>query len=221
MNRTISQLKKDIAIIDDNNFLIKSVQEKLSFFDNIHISFIANNGLECVEKLKIEIQPDLILMDIDMPKLNGIEATAIVKQKYPQIKIIILTVFDDDENIFHAIQSGADGYLLKDTTPQVLYDAIVQTLEGGAVMTPSIAMKALNFLRPPRIENGGELEETIKLTNREIEVLEQLSTGIPYTTIAANLYVSPSTIRRHIENIYQKLQVHSKIEAIELARKKD
>ena len=151
---------------------------------------------------------------------NGIEATALVKQKYPQIKIIMLTVFDDDENIFKAIQAGADGYLLKDTEPQALYEAITQTLEGGAVMTPSIAMKALNLLRSPLPEEIDEVEETIKLTSREVEVLEQLSTGLPYTSIAENLIVSPSTVRRHIENIYQKLQVHSKTEAIALAKKK-
>ena len=132
----------------------------------------------------------------------------------------MLTVFDDDENIFKAIQSGADGYLLKDIEPQELYNAITQTLEGGAVMTPSIAMKALHLLRSPLSDENKESEDDIKLTSREVEVLEQLSTGLPYTAIAENLIVSPSTIRRHIENIYKKLQVHSKTEAIALAKKK-
>jgi len=215
-------MKIRTAVIDDNNFLIKSVKEKLSFFEDISISFTANNGLECMDKLNENRQTDLILMDIEMPKQNGIDATALVKQLYPQIKIIMLTVFDDDENIFKAIQAGADGYLLKDIEPQALYIAITQTLEGGAVMTPSIAMKALNLLRSPLTEeaDADEAEETIKLTSREVEVLEQLSTGLPYTAIAENLFVSPSTVRRHIENIYQKLQVHSKIEAIGLAKKK-
>ena len=214
-------MKTRIAIIEDNNFLIKSVKEKLSFFEDISISFTANNGLECTDKLDGDTRTDLILMDIEMPKMNGIEATALVKQKYPQIKIIMLTVFDDDDNIFQAIQSGADGYLLKDTAPQALYDAIIQTLEGGAVMTPSIAMKTLNLLRSPlSLETDEEEDETIKLTSRETDVLEQLSTGLPYTAIAENLCISPSTVRRHIENIYQKLQVHSKTEAIALAKKK-
>ncbi len=214
-------MKTRIAIIEDNNFLIKSVKEKLSFFEDISISFTANNGLECMDKLDGDTRTDLILMDIEMPKMNGIEATSLVKQKYPQIKIIMLTVFDDDDNIFQAIQSGADGYLLKDTAPQALYDAIIQTLEGGAVMTPSIAMKTLNLLRSPlSLETDEEEDETIKLTSRETDVLEQLSTGLPYTAIAENLCISPSTVRRHIENIYQKLQVHSKTEAIALAKKK-
>lgn len=214
-------MKTRIAIIEDNNFLIKSVKEKLSFFEDISISFTANNGLECMDKLNGDTRIDLILMDIEMPKMNGIEATALVKQKYPQIKIIMLTVFDDDDNIFQAIQSGADGYLLKDTAPQALYDAITQTLEGGAAMTPSIALKTLNLLRSPlSLENNEAVDETIKLTSRETDVLEQLSTGLPYTAIAKNLCISPNTVRRHLENIYQKLQVHSKTEAIALAKKK-
>lgn len=213
-------MKIRIAIIDDNNFLIKSVREKLSFFDNVAISFTANDGQECMDKLKESFRTDLILMDIEMPKLNGIETTALVKQKYPQIKIIMLTVFDDDDNIFKAIQSGADGYLLKDTVPQALYDAIVQTMEGGAAMTPSIALKTLNLLRSPLSVNDDETDDNIRLTSRESEVLEQLSKGLPYTAIAENLCISPSTVRRHIENIYQKLQVHSKTEAISLAKKR-
>lgn len=213
-------MKIHTAIIDDNNFLIKSVKEKLSFFDDIIVSFTANDGWQCMDKLDADRNTNVILMDIEMPKLNGIETTAKVKQKYPQIKIIVLTVFDDDENIFNAIQVGADGYLLKDTTAQALYDAIIQTLEGGAVMTPSIATKTLNLLRAPLDLDAGGTEETTQLSSREIDVLVQLSTGLPYTSIAENLFISPSTVRRHIENIYKKLQVHSKTEAIALAKKK-
>lgn len=212
-------MKIDIAIIDDNNFLIHSVKERLSFFDEITISFTANNGLQCLEKLEQNQSIDLILMDIDMPKMNGIETTYLVKQKYPQIKIIMLTVFDDDENIFKAIQSGADGYLLKEIDPKTLYDSIIQTLEGGAAMTPSIAQKTLNLLRSPFTLQTEDIEEIPPLTNREIDVLKQLSTGLIYTSIAKNLNISPSTVRKHIENIYQKLQAHSKVEAIEKAKK--
>ncbi|WP_111308487.1 response regulator [Confluentibacter sediminis] len=207
------------AIVDDNNFLIKSVKDKLSLFEDMQISFTANDGVQCMEKLQTDKYTDLILMDIEMPNQNGIETTALVKQKHPQIKIIMLTVFDDDENIFNAIKAGADGYLLKETPPKELYDAIVQTLEGGAAMTPSIAMKTLKLLRNP-LEIQPEKQEAIILTTRETEVLEQLSKGLPYTAIAENLFISPSTVRRHIENIYKKLQVHSKIEAIEFAKKK-
>lgn len=213
-------MKIHTAIIEDNYFLIKSVKEKLSFFDDINIIFTATNGLECMDKLGRNHRTDIILMDIEMPKLNGIETTTRVKQKYPQIKIIVLTVFDDDKNIFNAIQGGADGYLLKDASPQALYDAIVQTMKGGAAMTPSIALKTLNLLRSPLTPEIDDTQTKIQLTDRETQVLEQLSKGLPYTAIAKNLYISPSTARRYIENIYQKLQVHSKTEAKAMAKKK-
>jgi len=175
-----------------------------------------------MEKLGNNGHTNLILMDIEMPILNGIDASALVKKKYPQIKIMVLTVFDDDENIFNAIQAGADGYLLKETSAQSLYDAIIHTLSGGAVMTPSIASKALKLLRQQPLVHSQSKENTalVRLSTREIEVLEQLSTGLPYTSIAENLFISPSTVRRHTENIYKKLRVHSKIEAVELAKRK-
>ena len=209
-----------IAIVDDNNFLIKSVKDKLSFYPDVTIAFTANDGQQCLNKLEVDVRIKLILMDIEMPRLNGIEATALIKQKYPQIKVIMLTVFDDDVNIFKAIQSGADGYLLKETSSPELYKAILQTLEGGAAMTPSIALKTLNLLRSPLAVDEKANEENVQLSGREVEVLEQLAAGLPYTAIADNLFISPSTVRRHIENIYKKLQVHSKIKAVEIARKK-
>jgi DNA-binding NarL/FixJ family response regulator len=207
-----------LAIIDDNSFLIKAIQEKLSFFDDIQVKFYALNGAELLTKLDTNHNLDVLLMDIDMPILNGIEATAIVKQKYPHIKVIMLTVFDNDENIFNAIKAGADGYLLKEVNPTDLHQGIVETLNGGAAMNPSIALKTLKLLRNPvQFETKNE-EDEIKLTTREIEVLEQLSKGLNYNQIADNLILSPSTVRKHIENIYNKLQVHNKLEAIQKAK---
>lgn len=205
-----------VAIVDDNNFLIKSIEEKLSCFNDIQIKHTSSNGHELLEKIEENQHLDLILMDIEMPSCNGIEATALVKAKYPQIKIIMLTAFDDDAHIFNAIKAGADGYLLKEVNPEALHKSIVDTLEGGAAMTPSIALKTLKLLRHPQIPKASK--ETVALSSREIEVLEQLSKGLSYTKIATNLFLSPSTVRKHIENIYKKLQVHSKIEAVEKAR---
>jgi len=208
-----------IAIADDNSFLIKAVKEKLSFFKDLDCKFSTLNGLQLIEKLATNHNIDLILMDIEMPIMNGIDATAIIKQKYPHIKIIMLTVFDNDENIFNAIKSGADGYLLKEINAKDLHDGIVDTLNGGAAMNPSIALKTLKLLRNPiEIENQEE-QEDIKLTNRETEVLEQLSKGLSYNLIAKNLILSTGTIRKHIENIYRKLQVHNKLEAVQKAKK--
>ena len=115
-------MKIKIAIVDDNSFLITAVKEKLSFFEDIAFKFSAINGSDLLTKLERNRNLDLILMDIDMPVLNGIEATEIVKQKYPHIKIIMLTVFDNDENIFNAIKAGADGYLLKEVDPKSLHN---------------------------------------------------------------------------------------------------
>ena len=206
-----------IAIVDDNVFLQKAIAEKLSFFDDLVLKFTANDGDEVQRKLEQNKNIDLILMDIEMPECNGIEATKIIKSKYPQIKIIMLTVFDNDENIFNAIKAGADGYLLKEVNPKELHQGIVETLNGGAAMNPSIALKTLKLLRNP-IDFEQKSDCNIKLTVREIEVLEQLSKGLNYNSIAENLFLSPSTVRKHIENIYTKLQVHNKLEAIQKAR---
>lgn len=208
-----------IAIVDDNSFLIQVVAEKLSFFNDLKLKTTALNGLEIIDKLNENQNIDLILMDIEMPVLNGIEATEQIKQRYPQIKIIMLTVFDDDENIFKAIQAGADGYLLKEVNAQDLYNGIKETMEGGAAMTPSIAMKTLKLLRNP-LDLKSSLElDNVKLTAREVEVLEQLSKGLSYSLIADNLVLSVGTVRKHIENIYKKLQVHNKLEAVQKAKK--
>lgn len=206
-----------IAIAEDNSFLLKAILEKLSFFEEIEVKFSAYNGLELLEKLEKDSNVHLILMDIEMPKMNGIDTVAQVSHKYPQIKTIMLTVFDDDEHIFRAIQAGADGYFLKEVNAKTLHQGILDTMEGGAAMTPSVAMKALKFLRNP--PDFSEPVEEIKLTAREIEILEQTSKGLNYNQIGENLFISPKTVRKHIENIYGKLQVHSKLEAVQKAVK--
>ena len=215
MSKILAMIK--LALVDDNVFLLKAVAEKLSFFEDLSCKFTANHGADLLLKLEKNHNVDLILMDIEMPKMNGIEATEIVKQKYPHIKIIMLTVFDNDENIFKSIKAGADGYLLKEVNPQDLHQGILETLNGGATMTPSIALKTLKLFRNP-IEFGSTTSEEFNLSTREIEVLEQLSKGLKYQNIAENLILSVGTIRKHVENIYKKLQVHNKIEAIQKAK---
>ncbi|AXP81320.1 Response regulator protein VraR [Mariniflexile rhizosphaerae] len=208
-----------IAIVDDNTFLINAVKEKLSFFEDLSVKFSAANGFDLLCKIEDNHNLDLILMDIEMPVLNGIETTEIIKRKYPHIKIIMLTVFDNDENIFNAIKAGADGYLLKEINAKDLHNGIVETLNGGAAMNPSIALKTLKLLRNPIDFSCKNNENDIKLSEREIQVLEQLSKGLSYNIIADNLILSSGTIRKHIENIYKKLQVHNKLEAVEKAKK--
>ncbi|WP_298284770.1 response regulator transcription factor [uncultured Lutibacter sp.] len=212
-------MKLKIAIAEDNSFLAKAIIEKLSFFKDLNFKFKGNNGAELIGKLEVNHNIDVILMDIQMPEMDGITATEIIKTKYPHIKIIMLTVFDDDENIFKAIKAGANGYLLKEIDPENLHKSILEVVNGGAPMTPNIALKTLNLLRNPKRIHSIKINEEIKLTNREVEILEHLSKGLNYNEIADNLIISPSTVRKHIENIYKKLQVHNKMEAVLMAQK--
>ena len=207
-----------ILIVEDNFFLKKALEEKLSNFSDIAIKDTAQNGEEAIVILEKNHVVDLILMDIEMPIMNGIKATEIIKSKYPQIKIIMITVFDNDENVFDAIKAGADGYLLKETKAEKIYEAIRETLAGGAVMSPSIAMKTLKLLKNPIAFETESQTELVELTTREIEVLEQLSKGLKNKEIAENLFLSFFTVKKHIENIYRKLQAHNRIEMLQKAK---
>ena len=209
-----------VAITEDNNNLAVSLKEKLLLFkDEVTFSFRANNGKDLIEKLKENHAVDVILMDIEMPEMDGIEATEIVSRNFPMIKIIMLTVFDDEEKIFNSIKAGASGYLLKDETPLKILEGIKMIMNGGAPMSPSIAAKTLTLLRNPNraIENNST--EDFSLSAREIEVLEQISKGLDHIKIANHLFVSPFTVRKHIENIYRKLNVHNKVQAVQKAIK--
>ena len=210
-----------IAVAEDNPFLARSIQEKLALFPGeLKFKFHAFNGKLFLEKLAEDPMVDVILMDIQMPEMDGIETTRFISERYPQIKIIMLTVLDDEESIFQAILAGANGYLLKDENPRVLLQSILSIVEGGAPMSSGIALKALRLLRNP-IKPDEEKPDTERpeLSPREIDVLNQLSKGMDYKQIAENLIISPSTVRKHIENIYSKLQAHNKIEAVKIAQK--
>lgn len=214
-------MKLKVCIAEDNYFLVKAIKEKISFFEDITVKFHANNVAELIGKLEENHNIDLILMDIQMPQMDGIKATELIKNRYPHIKIIMLTVLDDDDYVFKAIQAGANGYLLKEIDAENLYKSIIEVIDGGAAMTPSIALKTLNLLRNPLVLKNDKETEEIKLSKREKEILLHLSKSLNYTTIADNLTISPSTVRKHIENIYKKLQVHSKMEAVLKAQKRN
>lgn len=210
-------MKIRIGLAEDVPHLQKAIGDMLFNFENVELAFIAANGRALIEKLTSE-KVDLILMDINMPEMNGIEATATVRKRYPEIKIVMLTVFDDGDNIFNSILAGANGYLLKDSKPARLLAAIEDAMDGGAPMSPSIATKALQLLRGNRTEPLPE-ENDFHLTKRELEILEQLATGATYQEIADKLFISAKTVRKHIENIYGKLHAHNKVEAIQIAQK--
>lgn len=203
-----------IGLVEDDVNLIKSTSAKLGLFDDLELIFSARNGTEALEAVK-EHPVDIILMDINMPEMNGIEATSRIKKTAPDIKIIIHTIFDDNDKIFESILAGASGYLLKDEKPGKLFESITEALEGGAPMSRSIASKTLQLIR----KTSTKKREDFNLTKRELEILNALANGQNYNVIAEELFISPKTVRKHIENIYQKLQVHSKMEAVQMALK--
>ena len=208
-----------IAIAEDNIFSLKALEEKLSTYADITIIHTAKNGTELLHLLEQNNDIDLILMDIEMPLMNGIEATGKIKQRYPQIKIVVITIYDDDEYIFNAIKAGADSYILKETKSEKIYETITDTLNGGSVMSPSIALKTLQLLKTTTYSIPKKDIEKMVLSVRETEILEQLSKGYTNKRIAEKLIISPFTVKRHIENIYQKLQAHNRIELLDKARK--
>ncbi|MBD8081638.1 response regulator [Chryseobacterium caseinilyticum] len=208
-----------IAIVEDNKVALKSLKEKLSLYPDISIVITAENGKSGIEKIEQNSDIDLIFMDIEMPVMNGIDATFVMKQKYPEIKIVVITVYDDDDHIFRAIQAGADSYILKDTKAEKIHETIIDTMAGGAVMSPSIAVKTLKLLRKSSdaVQPQSEMTENL-LSARESEILELLSKGLTNKVISEQLFISPFTVKRHIENIYQKLQAHNRTELLQKAR---
>ncbi|MCO6447088.1 MAG: response regulator transcription factor [Ignavibacterium album] len=207
-----------IAIAEDNDFLAKSLIEKLSLFpDRFSMKFRAKNGSEMVDYIAVSDLPDVILMDIEMPVMNGISAAAQISERFPEIKIIMLTVFDDEDKIFKAIKSGASGYLLKDESVERIVESIDMVLNGGAPMSATIASKTLKLLKQSSDIIQEDSKEDFKLSKREVEVLELLKKGFDYNQIAEKLFISPFTVRKHIENIYKKLQVNNKMQAVQKA----
>lgn len=201
-----------IAIAEDNSFALSAIQQRLKDYPDIAIKLIARNGKELLQQLGRNHNIDLILMDIEMPGMDGVQATAEVKKRYPQIKVVILTMFDDEELLFNAIMAGASGYLLKEDNATRIHQCITDTLAGGAAMSPAMAMKTLRLIRQPQSRESKP--QDFGLTDRETVLLNQLKNGLTYEEIASNLHISYHTVRKHIENIYRKLQVNSKVEAV-------
>ena len=206
-----------IIIAEDISKLALALKEKIEFGVEFKVTDISSNGKELIERLEKNHAVDVVIMDINMPEMNGIQATKIVANRWPNIKIIMSTIFDDEQNIFDAIMAGASGYMLKDEPPEKVHRSIYEAIEGGAPMSAMIAKKALNLLRNSKLQQ--ENSEDYKLTKRELEVLEQIAKGLSYDQISNNLFISYGTAKKHVENIYAKMKVHNKIEAIEKARK--
>jgi DNA-binding NarL/FixJ family response regulator len=210
----MSQIR--VAIAEDNAYALQVILEKLKTRDAIAVCATAVNGQDLLKKIPELGRVDLVLMDIEMPVMNGVETTRQLKAQFPSIKVLMLTIFDDDENIYNSILAGADGYILKEEGSAKILDCIAETLEGGAGMSAGVASRVLKILRNAGPAPVGPKSD-FELTPREIEILEQLKAGLSYEKIAGNLFISYGTVRKHIENVYRKLQVHNKVEAVQKA----
>jgi DNA-binding NarL/FixJ family response regulator len=213
-----------ISITDDKQINRTTVKEKLAAYKEIELVLEAKNGHDFLEQLKHlprDKHPQVALMDLEMPVMDGIQTIAQATAAYPDIKFIVLTVFEDDEKIFEAIKAGAGGYLLKDDSAVNIIDAITNVVEyNGIPMSPSIARKTMELLRnaPAPVAAGMQESESI-LTEREMEILKEMVTGKNYKAIGEKLFISPLTVRKHVAHIYEKLHVNSRAQIINLAHK--
>ncbi len=218
-----------LVIFDDNHDFRESLLHLFRFTPDVEVAgaFADCSGIE--ETIKI-LHPDVVLMDIDMPGMNGIEATAVVKGMSPNVQVVMLTVSEEEERIFQALRNGATGYLLKKSGPDELVDGVRLVNAGGSPMSPAIARKVLQFFHfnqnshtppSPALKTLDSQESLATgLTPREQEILEALVDGLSYKMIAAKHFISTDTVKNHIQGIYRKLHVNSKGEAISLALKK-
>ncbi|MFN8431492.1 MAG: response regulator transcription factor [Spirosomataceae bacterium] len=209
----MSQVIK-VALYEDNLTLRSSLSHLLQSSEEFDFLGAFENPENILQNCSNN-KPNVILMDIDMPVMNGIEAATLVKAKFPEINILILTIFEDREKLFDALQAGASGYLLKNSKVVEIIEAIHEIHQGGSPMTPSIARKVLEFFSKP--QNQPNPEE--KLSDRELDILKCLVSGDSYKMIASNCFISMGTVRSHINNIYKKLHVNSKSEAVVKALK--
>lgn len=207
-----------IVIAEDISKIAEALKEKIELAVEFKVVDVVPNGEAMIKRLEKNHAVDVVLMDINMPEMDGVQATEIISNRWPNIKIIMCTVFDNEQNIFDAIMAGASGYLLKDETPAKVHKAIYEAIEGGAPMSSMIAKKALSLIKKGR-PTEVVIEKDYELTKREMDVLEQIAKGLSYDQISENLFISYGTARKYVENIYKKMRVHNKIEAIEKAKK--
>lgn len=220
--------KIPIAIVDDKRLLRNSLSEQIQYNQPIEVIFTAENGidfLQQMEKLPKNNYPLVVLMDIEMPEMDGLETVLISKEIYPDIQFLMLTAFSEDEKIFDAVKAGASGYLLKDENVSKIVSSIKELLyEGSVPMSPIVAKRTLEMLRiseKPMPATPSNEEVLDYLSSREMDILQEIVAGLNYKEIAEKLFISPHTVRKHIANIYDKLHVSNKTAAIKIALKKN
>jgi DNA-binding NarL/FixJ family response regulator len=196
------------AIIEDNQRYRQLLEEIIGTSEKATVVFASDNCNNLIVDLG-GVRPDVMIMDIDLPGKSGIEGTLDLKKKYPQIKVLILTVFEDEDKIFSAIKAGADGYLLKKDPPQKILDSVQDVFEGKSSMNGVIAKKVLEYFQKSKVPKN--IEE-YHLTPREHEILNKLMDGLSYKELASDCHITVQTLNSHIKNIYHKLGVHSRAE---------
>lgn len=202
-----------IAIFDDNKNIRESISLLLNTVQGFNIVGSYCHVLDCIDDIR-ESKPDIVLMDIEMPGMSGIEAVGLLKKEFPHIQVLMQTVFEDDERVFDSICAGASGYILKNQINTKLIEALQELQFGGSPMSPSIARKVLNKMQqiPQHIRH--EAPPDYSLTPREKEVLACIVNGLAYKMIADQLHISYETVRSHVKKIYEKLHVASLTEAV-------
>ena len=199
-----------VAIFEDNKTLRESLQQLINNEEDMYCTGAFPDANKLIRNMQLS-NPDVVMMDINMPGISGIEAVQVIKEKFPQARILMQTVFEDNDKIFAAICAGASGYMLKKTVPQKMIEAIRETHLGGAPMTASVAVKVLQMFR---LQFNSEKNEFIDLSEREKEILTLLVKGKSYKTVASECFISIDTVSTHVRHIYEKLHVHSKSEAV-------
>jgi DNA-binding NarL/FixJ family response regulator len=202
-----------VVLYEDNNQLREGLTMLIQGSEGFNVVNAYRNCNHVEEDIRQD-QPDIILMDIDMPGVGGIEGLKLIRKTNASCKVLMLTVFDDRQNIFEAIRAGADGYLLKKTAPAKLLEHLKDVYEGGSPMTASIARQVIEMFNQYHESGENKKGEEYNLTPREKEVLQLMVKGYTYKMAASALYISVETIRSHIKNIYEKLHVNSKSEAV-------
>lgn len=213
-----------VAIVDDKANNRNILADKLQRNHFFTVVLQAANGEDYLEQMKTvreEMRPHMVLMDLEMPVMDGVTTIASASSLYPDIRFVVLTIFDDDEKIFKAIKAGACGYLLKEESGAVISDMLINLWESGAgPISPSIAYKILQMVQQPQLSqktNKQAAEDIFQLSEREKEILQLLSQGDDYKEIAGKISISPNTVKKHTINIYQKLHVNSKAQALRIA----
>ncbi|MBV6449459.1 MAG: Transcriptional regulatory protein DegU [Anaerolineales bacterium] len=206
-----------LMIADDHKLFREGIKALLAITDDIEIVGEAEDGESALKKCQ-ELEPDVILMDINMPGLNGIQVTGQILEKQPQTRIVMLTMLEDDASIFHAMRAGARGYLLKGADPTEVLSVIRAAAEGQALFGPAIATRLMNYFKELSAKPPVSAPPFPELTERELEILRLIAQGLNNQELAQKLVLSPKTVRNHITSIFSKLQVADRAQAIVRAR---